>query len=502
MATKEEKLKAKFVELDTDGDGTLDFDELKDLLLKGNPNFKTNEIQKLYKKCDTNHDGRVSFDEFLAYIYGDMQKKGDLTDDTETDWEQCKLPFEAFCAHGHKDMEGKEFAKFCKDAHLIGKGMAKTDVDLIFAKVVPKGKRRMDFPGFQQACRHIALKRKVKNCEIQEIVMNSHGPEIHGTKQDAVRFYDDKSTFTGAACHNNAFDGVDPNAVLGRHEKQQADADKALHGGAEGPWEDIEKVFNLFAGPGGELDGKELCKMCEDCNLINKKYTKQAVDITFASVARKAKKIGFEQFKDIVRNIASKMVAHKEDTPDVAAIQQKIAASSGPVINATKAEYSKFHDDKSTFTGAHADVHGREGGHGADKHAELQAKHAAATAADENERPWDQVVETFQKFAGDDGLDGKEFLKFCKDAGLVGSKGFGMPQVDLVFASVVPKGKRKLDAEMFKQACREIAGKMSCPTHEVQGIVASCEGPVIVGTKGASKFHDDKSLYTGSHTDK
>lgn len=505
MSTKEEKLKEKFNELDKDGDGTLDFDELSGLLKKGNPNFKNNEIQKLYNKCDTNHDGRVSFDEFIAYIYGENVKKGDLTQDDEMDWDQCKLPFEAFCAHGHKDMEGKEFAKFCKDAHLIGKGMAKTDVDLIFAKVVPKGKRRMDFLQFQQACRHIALKRKCPNCDIQKIVMDSHGPEIHGTKQDAVRFYDDKSTFTGAACHNTAFDGVDPNAVLGRHEKQQADADSALHGGDnnEGPWEEVERVFGLFAGPGGELDGKELLKMCEDCHLINKKFTKQAVDITFASVARKSKKIGFDMFKDIVRNIATKMKDSKDAPVDVGAIQQKIMASKGPELHGTKAEYSKFHDDKSTFTGAHAcsDTHGTTG-HGGDKHAEQQAKHAAATAASENERPWDQAVETFVKFAGDDGLDGKEFCKFCKDAGLVGTKGFGMPQVDLVFASVVPRGTRKLDAEMFKQACREIANKMNCPTHEVQSLVAGCEGPVIKGTAGASKFHDDKSLYTGSHTDK
>lgn len=499
MSTKEEKLKAKFCELDTDGDGTLDFDELKDLLKKGNPNFKDNEIKKLYNKCDTNHDGRVSFDEFLAYIYGVAVKTGDLTQDDELDWEQCKLPFEAFCAHGHKDMEGKEFAKFCKDGHLIGKGMAKTDVDLIFAKVVPKGKRRMDFVQFQQACRHIALKRKCANRDIQEIVKDMHGPEIHGTKQDAVRFYDDKSTFTGAACHNTAFEGVDPNAVLGRHEKQQAEADAALHGGNnnEGPWEGVEKTFNAFAGPGAELDGKELLKMCEDCHLICKKFTKQDVDVTFTSIARKLKKIGFEQFKDIVRSIAK-----KSTNSDVGAIQQKIAACDGPHLKATKAEYSKFHDDKSTFTGAHAcsDTHGTTG-HGADKHAELAAKHAAASAASENERPWDQAVEVFTKFAGDDGLDGKEFCKFCKDAGLVGTKGFGMPQVDLVFASVVPKGQRKIDSEMFKQACREIALKMKCETHEVQSMVAACEGPVIKGTQGACKFHDDKSLYTGSHAE-
>jgi len=101
----------------------------------------------------------------------------------------------------------------------------------------------------------------------------------------------------------------------------------------------------------------------------------------------------------------------------------------------------------------------------------------------------------------ENGLDGKEFAKFCKDAGLIGGK-FVLPDVDIVFMSVVPRGTRKIDAEMFCQAIREIAAKKGVPTHQVQGQVTTCEGPVIVGTKGASKFHDDKSLYTGTHTDK
>merc|ERR1719199_284947 len=129
-----------------------------------------------------------------------------------------------------------------------------------------------------------------------------------------------------------------------------------------------EKTFNAFAGPGAELDGKELLKMCEDCHLICKKFTKQDVDVTFSGIARKLKKIGFEQFKDIVRSIAK-----KSTNSDVGAIQQKIAACDGPHLKATRAEYSKFHDDKSTFTGAHAcsDTHGTTG-HGGDKHAQQQ----------------------------------------------------------------------------------------------------------------------------------
>jgi len=237
--------------------------------------------------------------------------------------------------------------------------------------------------------------------------------------------------------------------------------------------------------------------LADDVHLLGSGLTKQDVDITFSSVARKAKKIGFDQFKDVVRNFAKKK--HK----DIAEIQRKIAESEGPVLHATKADYVRFADDKSTFTGAHAAVHGREDGHGDDRHAKMQEAHDKKTACDEGERPWDDVKGVFAKFAHEgEGLDGKEFAKFCKDAKLVDSSKFVLPDVDIVFTSVVPRGQRKIDAEMFCQAIREIAAKKGVPTHQVQGLVTQCEGPVIVGTKGASKFHDDKSLYTGSHTDK
>jgi len=492
MPSKEERLKEKFSELDKDGDGTLDFDELKDLLQRGNPNFKSNEVRKLYNKCDTNGDGRVDFAEFLAYVYADDVKHGKLEDDTETDWEPCRQVFLGFCHHGATEMEGKEWAKFVKDNHLLDKGFVKTDIDLIFSKVVTKGKRKIDFEAFKQAIRHVALKKKKTNGQMQQIVVGCHGPELHGTKQDAVRFYDDKSTFTGAACANANFGVEDDGHRSGdaRHAKQQEAAAAALKDSVESDWGEVQVAFEAFAGPGGELDGREFLKLVEDVHLLGKGLTKQDVDIVFSSVNRKQKKCGFEGFKDLVRAMAKKKGC------DCADVQKKIAASEGPQMHgATKTEYSRFHDDKTTYTGAHTDDH-HDG-----RHDKLAAAHAAKTGASEDERPWDPAIEAYQKFAGTDGLDNKEFFKFCKDAKLL-CKDFGNAQVDLVFASVVPRGQRRLDEEMFKQAVREIAGKKGKPTWEVQAMVAQCDGPHIEGTKGASRFHDDKTTYTGMHTDK
>ena len=48
-------------------------------------------------------------------------------------------------------MEGKSFAKFCKDSKLVDKKFSATDVDLLFAKVKGKTERRITFEQFNTA---------------------------------------------------------------------------------------------------------------------------------------------------------------------------------------------------------------------------------------------------------------------------------------------------------------------------------------------------------------
>jgi len=503
---KKAKMLAKFNQLDANGDGTLDIQELSDLLKKGNPNFTDKEVKTLYDGCDTNHDGKVSFEEFLGYVYKQDRTgggrhdrlsaaSGPAVDESEVDWGPCKETFTAFAG---QDMDGKEFMKFCKDAHLLGKGLKNVDVDMIFAKVVPKGKRRMDFTMFQLAVRHIAQKRSQPNGEIQAIVAASAGPVLKGTKTDAVRFYDDKSTYTGAATANENLctDGVPEGHNLDRHARQQAEAEAAVAGGGdEEDWGGCERVFGLFAGAGGELDGREFLVMVNDIGLLNSKFKKTDVDVVFTGVARKARKIGFEDFKACVRKIATKR------GQIIPIVQDLIGQSSGPLMkNVTKTEAVRFFDDKSTYTGAAAELQGA--GHAAqgDKHERIAAEAADAAAASENEHPWEDTLNTFIKFAGDDGIDGREFTKLCLDCGLYDTK-FTKNDVDIVFAGSVEKGKRKMDADSFCTALRKVAIKKGVATYLVQAKVANTSGPVLAGTKtDAVRFYDDKSTYTGAAT--
>merc|ERR1719188_1580177 len=113
--------------------------------------------------------------------------------------------FRAFCG-SRQDLDGRSFSKLCRDCHLVDRGFAATDADLVFAKVVPSGQRRMDLARFEAALRLIADRKAVDEHAVRQAVAGSSGPTLHCTKTEPVRFHDDKSTYTGT--HAHAFGAV------------------------------------------------------------------------------------------------------------------------------------------------------------------------------------------------------------------------------------------------------------------------------------------------------
>lgn len=87
--------------------------------------------------------------------------------------------------------------KLCKDCELVDDVFTQTDSDLIFAKVVTKGHRRITLHQFELALRMMAQKKGVEEDEIFRRVAESEGVLHAGTQADYVRFFDDKSTYTG-----------------------------------------------------------------------------------------------------------------------------------------------------------------------------------------------------------------------------------------------------------------------------------------------------------------
>ncbi|KAI5686426.1 p25alpha [Leishmania braziliensis] len=118
-----------------------------------------------------------------------------LIDDPET-------IFEAFASFGSgpsKEMDNSHFSKMLKECKIIGKTFTSTDADLLFSKVKAKEARRISFTEFREkAIPEVAAKMKKTPEEIETMITNA-APKSNSTKADAVRFHDDKSTYTGAA---------------------------------------------------------------------------------------------------------------------------------------------------------------------------------------------------------------------------------------------------------------------------------------------------------------
>jgi len=111
----------------------------------------------------------------------------------------------------------------------------------------------------------------------------------------------------------------------------------------------LKDVFKSFTGGKPEMESKVYAKLYKETGIIDKKFTVNDADINFSKVkSGKVKVITFEQFEKTLELAAAK----KGTTKD--ALVQKIIAHGGATYAGTKADYVKFHDDKSTYTGVYA----------------------------------------------------------------------------------------------------------------------------------------------------
>ncbi|XP_018597724.2 tubulin polymerization-promoting protein family member 3 [Scleropages formosus] len=129
------------------------------------------------------------------------------------------VSFKKFAIHGDtkatgKEMNGKNWAKLCKDCKVIdGKNVTSTDVDIVFSKVKAKNSRVITYEEFEKALQELAPKRfkdQSKEEALQSIHKLIEGKEPSNTgitkiaKTAAVDRLTDTSKYTGS--HRERFD--------------------------------------------------------------------------------------------------------------------------------------------------------------------------------------------------------------------------------------------------------------------------------------------------------
>ncbi|XP_039992291.1 tubulin polymerization-promoting protein family member 3 [Xiphias gladius] len=135
------------------------------------------------------------------------------------DMEQLLTAFKKFAIHGDmkatgKELNGKNWAKLCKDCKIIdGKNVTCTDVDIVFSKVKQKTSRVITYEEFQRAMQELAPKRfkgQSKEEALQSIFKLVEGREPTNVgvtkvaKTAAVDRLTDTSRYTGS--HKERFD--------------------------------------------------------------------------------------------------------------------------------------------------------------------------------------------------------------------------------------------------------------------------------------------------------
>ncbi|CAN0307907.1 unnamed protein product, partial [Ectocarpus sp. 13 AM-2016] len=100
------------------------------------------------------------------------------------------------------------------------------------------------------------------------------------------------------------------------------------------------------------MDSAKFFKLMGDSGLTGKSLTRTDCDLIFTKTCSSSgcvKKIHYDAFRKFaIASLAAKLGA------DESAVMSKIASVTGVSSSGTVAEASRFHDDKSTYTGSHA----------------------------------------------------------------------------------------------------------------------------------------------------
>lgn len=117
-----------------------------------------------------------------------------------------------------------------------------------------------------------------------------------------------------------------------------------------------------------------------------------------------------------------------------------------------------------------------------------------------------EVFDLFLHFCPHGEMDSRTFVKMMKDTKSMKKNKFSATDADLIFSKHKTKqgaGTKALNYFVFRNdMVPEIIAKMGVDVEKYIEKLAKCDGPTLHGVTHASanRFHDDKSTYTGSHS--
>mmetsp|Transcript_106866 Transcript_106866/g.166943 ORF Transcript_106866/g.166943 Transcript_106866/m.166943 type:complete len:213 (-) Transcript_106866:114-752(-) len=212
MAAKgysDEDLKNKFLELDENEDGMLDFQELEKLLRKGNPNMEFAEIVTLWNNVDKDNSGKVDFDEFVDFIFD--RKANDDKNADGVDWTGVEKMFLAYAGTFQEGRDTRlgldEFMRLCHDVPLLDSKFDSDDAAKMYRKCKKKKEKSIVFAQFRKLVKLVAKKKGKKVNLLADFIATSAGPQVlysgvhaygkNNEKEDGydLSFLDDMGSF-------------------------------------------------------------------------------------------------------------------------------------------------------------------------------------------------------------------------------------------------------------------------------------------------------------------
>eukprot|EP00933_Yihiella_yeosuensis_P037757 TRINITY_DN31751_c0_g1_i1.p1 TRINITY_DN31751_c0_g1~~TRINITY_DN31751_c0_g1_i1.p1 ORF type:complete len:398 (+),score=71.08 TRINITY_DN31751_c0_g1_i1:95-1288(+) len=355
-----------------------------------------------------------------------------------------KSVFQSYCASGSSEIDGRSFSKLCKDVGLIDRKFSGTDADLVFTKAAQKGQRRLSFADFEVALVLLAERSGRKEQEVFEIVRDAGGPSLKGTKAEAVRFHDDKGTYTGThACGG-------PDAVpKGRGHLP----------GSGLPWP------TLLTQEERNSDRKKMERPSS--------ATRGGRFAVRPSIENKAKLL-MPPSSDAVRSTKRPSRSPSEvSLPSCESLSRSGSRASSP-CPASPSQAS----------------------------AAITGHLPPLSPLGLNRGLLEEAFDSYCGPAARSGMDGKSFAKLCRDSHLIDSS-FSATDADLVFSKAAGKGQRRIGFQQFKSALIMVANKKGVDAGDIFCAASKqgASGPQLnsVTKVDAVRFHDDKNTYTGCH---